>query len=264
MNYYLSAAMQSTIFFITQIMLILLVFGLISTLRYGLRYAYTRLSIPLDFQRKQLWIGGGGLLLWLGGLAILAGTGIFAELDRTPPLLFYVLLPPLLFFWGLLFWPPFRRLLKLIPKTWLFYAQTYRILTDLILWLGYLAYFVPKQLTFLWLNQDYTVGLTAIVAGMIFFGRGQNRKFEGIIWNVFGIILLFNQVFLGYISLPMPDPVMNTGIDSIFLTRFPFIWLWGFTIPLGFGLHVASLYQILFLNQPGRRRRFSLQRKPKK
>lgn len=263
MNPYLPPVMQTTIFFITQVMLIILVLGLISTLRFALRHAYSRLQVPISSQRRRLWVAGGGLLLWLSLLAVLAGTGWFGQLTHTPPLVFYVLFPPLLFFWGLLFWPPFRRILKVTPKSWLFYAQTYRILTDLILWLGYLAYFVPKQLTFLWLNQDYTVGLTAIVAGMVFFGHGQNRKFEGVIWNIFGSILLFNQVFLGYISLPMPDPVMNTGVDSIFLTRFPFIWLWGFTIPLGFGLHIASLYQILFLNGPKTRRGFSLQRPPK-
>jgi hypothetical protein len=253
--------MQKTIFFITQIMLILLVFGLISTLRFGLRHAFSQLKIPIRRQQYRLWMAAFILLIWLGTLAVLAAMGIFERLEQSPPFIFYALLPPLVLIWSLLFWPPSRRILAVIPKTWLFYVQSYRILTDLILWLGYLAYFVPKQLTFLWLNQDYTVGLTAIVAGMIFFGRGQNRRFEGIIWNIFGIILLFNQVFLGYLSLPMPDPVINTGIDSIFLTHFPFIWLWGFTIPLGFGFHLASLYQIIFLNRINKKRRFSLKRK---
>lgn len=256
--------MQKTIFFITQIMLILLVFGLISTLRFGLRHAFHQLKITTRRQQQSLWTTLIIILIWLGSLAVLAGGGLFEKLEQSsPPFILYALLPPLLSFWSLLFWPPFRRILGVIPKTWFFYVQSYRILTDLILWLGYLAFFVPKQLTFLWLNQDYTVGLTAIVAGMIFFGRGQNRRFEGIIWNIFGIILLFNQVFLGYLSLPMPEPVINTGIDSIFLTRFPFIWLWGFTIPLGFGFHLASLYQIIFLNQTNKKSRFSLQRKTK-
>lgn len=254
--------MQTTIFFLTQVILLLLVFGLISTLRYGLHYAYHQLNTPRSSQRKYLWLSGGILLVWLGLLGSLAASGWFAPLEQTPPLLFYSLLPPLLLTWGLLFWKPFQRILRIVPLSWLFYAQTYRILTDLMLWLGYLGGFVPKQLTFLWLNQDYTIGLTAIVAGMTFFGRGQNRKFEGIIWNIFGIILLCNQVFLGYLSLPMPDPILNTGTGSAFLTRFPFIWLWGFTIPLGLGLHLASLYQIIFMKRPKSRRSFSLQRKP--
>lgn len=253
--------MQSTIFVITQLMLILLVFGLLSTLRFGLRYALPRLDFSPG-QQKRLQ----GLLIlvpfcWLSALGILASIGWFAPLDQRPPRVLFAFLSPLLLGFALFGWPTYRRILGVLPKRWLFYAQTYRIFTDLILWLGYLALFVPKQLTFLWLNPDYTVGLTAIVAGMIFFGRGQKRKFEGILWNTFGIILLFNQVFLGYISLPMPDPIMNTGVDSSFLTRFPFIWLWGFTLPMGFGLHLASLYQIIFQDGSTKQGRFSLQRK---
>lgn len=253
--------MQTHIFTITQIILIVLVFGLLSTIRFGLHHAFDHLGIHKDKQRKYIWATVAGFGIWLGVLAILALSGLFIRLEQTPPKLLYALLPPVIFFWGLVFWPPFQRILAVTPKSWLFYAQTYRIFTDLLLWLGFLAYFVPRQLTFLWLNQDYTVGLTAIVAGLTFFGRGQNRKFEGILWNIFGVILLFNQILLGYLSLPLPDPIFNSGINSDFLAKFPFVWLWGFTIPFGFGLHISSLYQILFLKPKKPRRTFSLQRK---
>lgn len=260
-NPYLSTTMQTQIFTITQVMLIVLVFGLLSTLRFGLLRAFDRLEVKKALQKRYIGWTLAIFLIWLGILAGMAIDGRFSQLGHSPPRLLYVILPPLFCFWALIFWPPFQRILKVTPKSWLFYAQTYRIFTDLLLWLGFLAYFVPKQLTFLWLNQDYTVGLTAIVAGLIFFGRGQNRKFEGILWNIFGIILLFNQVFLGYLSLPMPEPIINSGIDSVFLTKFPFIWIWGFTIPFGFGLHLASLYQILFLKPKQHRRSFSLKRR---
>jgi hypothetical protein len=251
--------MNLAVYIIAKLMLLLLVFGLLSTMRFAIRQTFLRMQVPLAQQQKYLRWLLLGILLWLAFLAVLALSGLLSNFQSgSPPLLLYILFPPLIFSWGLLFWPPFQKFLKNVPKTWLFYGQTYRILTDVVLWLGFYGGFVPKQLTFLWLNQDYTVGLTAIVAGTIFFSKGQNRKFEATLWNVFGIILLFNQVFLGYISLPFSTPILDTGISSLFLTDFPFVWLWGFTIPFGFALHTASIFQIHTAGKATKRRKFSL------
>ncbi len=251
--------MNIAVYIVAKLMLLLLVFGLLSTMRYAVGHTLQKMQVPLDRQKKYLNGLTLGVLVWLAILAVLALSNVLTDFKTgTLPNLLFVLFPPILFCWGLLFWPPFQSFLKKMPKTWLFYGQTYRILTDLILWLGFYGGFVPKQLTFLWLNQDYTVGVTAIVAGTIFFTKGQNRKFEATLWNIFGIILLFNQVFLGYVSLPFAQPILDTGISSLFLTDFPFVWLWGFTIPFGFALHIASLYQIHFGGGPSNKRVFSL------
>lgn len=255
--------MNLAVYIVTKLMLLLLVFGLLSTIRYVVRHTLQVMHITLDRQKNILNGLTLGLLVWLALLAVLALSGFLIDFESGSrlPKLVYIIFPPLLFSWGLLFWRPFQGFLKKIPKTWLFYGHTYRILTDLILWLGFYGGFVPKQLTFLWLNQDYTVGVTAIAAGMLFFTKGQYRKFEATLWNVFGIILLFNQFFLGYVSLPFTRPILDTGISSLFLTDFPFVWLWGFTIPFGFMLHIASLYQIYFGGQAApKRREFSLNR----
>lgn len=251
--------MNLAVYIVAKLMLLLLVFGLLSTMRYAVQRTLQHVQISVDQQKNYLNVMILGVLIWLTLLAVLALSGTLNHFARGRlPNLVWLLLPPVLFSWGLLFWPSFRHFLKKIPKSWLLYGQTYRILTDIILWLGFYGGFVPKQLTFLWLNQDYTVGVTAVVAGMLFFGKGQNRKFEATLWNVFGIILLFNQVFLGYVSLPFDRPILDTGISSLFLTDFPFVWLWGFTIPFGFMLHIASLYQIHFSGSPTNRRQFSI------
>lgn len=256
---YIPSLMNLAVYIIAKLMLLLLVFGLLSTIRYAVKHTLQSMRVPSDRQKRYLSGLMLGLLTWLALLAVLALSGVLmqAPAGRLPNLVF-VIFPPILLAWGLLFWPPFQAFLKKMPKTWLLYGQTYRILTDLVLWLGFYGGFVPKQLTFLWLNQDYTVGVTAIMAGMLFFSKGQNRKFEATLWNIFGITLLFNQVFLGYVSLPFLRPILDTGISSLFLTDFPFVWLWGFTIPFGFALHISSLYQIHFTGGHTKRREFSL------
>ena len=255
--------MNLTVYILSKLIILLLVFGLVSSIRYGIQHGLHQMGYSVHKQKQLLQIMVLCFVVWLLILCLFFLSGVLQEFNRKPPLLLYLFFPPLLIFWGLLFLPRFQQLLKHIPKSWLFYAQSYRLLTDLCLWLGFAGGFVPKQLTFLWLNQDYTVGATAIIAGYTFFGKKRHRPIEGTIWNIFGLILLFNQVFLGYISLPFDPPILNTGISSIFLTDFPFIWIWGFSIPFGFGLHTASLYQIWFSGRFSQKRTFRLQRKVK-
>lgn len=255
--------MNIPVYIVTKIMVLLLTFGIVRMIRFGLfvglrRLRWTKARIKTFFTRFLI-----GLLIWLMVLALLSLSGLLSEFRTVPPPVFWVLLPPILGCWVLLFLPMTRRLLRKIPKAWLLYAQSFRLVMDLIFWLGFLGYFVPKQMTFLWLNQDYTVGLTAFVAGYAFFSKGRNRYLEGMLWNIFGMCLLFNQVFLGYVSLPFPRQIINSGVSSIFLSDFPFVWIWGLMIPFGFMLHAASIYQILLdrRSPPTPRRRFSLDRK---
>lgn len=255
--------MNVPVYILSKIIVLLLGFGVLSMLHFGLRYALIKLGWTLEPRQRFLQTVLLSVISWMLILAIFALSGYSLNLSQTPPLVFWVLIPPILFFWILLFLPAFQKILIQIPKPWLFYAQSFRLVLDLIFWLGFLGAFVPKQMTFLWLNFDYSVGVTAFFAGYTFFGQRRQRKLEGILWNVFGLFLLFNQVFLGYISLPFPKQVIDSGISSIFLTDFPFVWIWGLFIPFGFALHTSSLFQILYAPQKKSSRKFSLKRKPK-
>jgi len=254
--------MNVPVYILSKIIILLLGFGVLSMLHFGLRYALIQMNWPQAQRQRFLQTVLLSVVSWLLVLAIFALSGYSFNLDQAPPLIFWTLIPPILIFWILLFLPTFRRILIEIPKTWLFYAQSFRLVLDLIFWLGFLGAFVPRQMTFLWLNFDYTVGATALFAGYTFFGQRRQRKLEGVLWNVFGLFLLFNQVFLGYISLPFPKQVIDSGLSSIFLSDFPFVWIWGLFIPFGFALHTSSLFQIFYAPQKKAPRKFSLKKKP--
>ncbi len=253
--------MNIQVYVLTKVIMLFLVFGLLSTIWFAIRKIYYNRGLDQDTAQRVAGTVVIALLGWLAILALLSLDGLFRDFSTSPIYLFYALVPPMILAWLLLFWPPYQRLLKHMPKAWLFYGQAYRLLTDLFLVLGFFGGFVPQQLTLFWLNQDYTIGATAIIAGWVFFGKGRNRRIEAIIWNVFGLLLLFNQVILGYLSLPFAFPVTENEVTSIFLTDFPFVWMWGFTIPFGFALHTSSLYQILFAERQAARRIFSLGKK---
>ena len=116
---------------------------------------------------------------------------------------------------------------------------------EIFLWMGYLGSYVPPQMTFLWLNQDIIVGLTAPFAGWLFFGKHRYQKPEAIMWNVFGIALLLNVLSLGVFSSPSPFRVFLNEPSSVFVMQFPFVWIVSFIVPFALAMHLFSLRQLL-------------------
>ena len=117
---------------------------------------------------------------------------------------------------------------------------------ELFLWLGFLGGYVPIQMTFEWLNFDIIAGITAIMGGYVFFGKGRYHRFEAIIWNIFGIALLVNIIIISILSLPSPLRVFLEEPSNSFVADVPFIWIPGFIVPFAFAMHLFSLKQLIF------------------
>lgn len=236
--------MNNSLYIIGQLIILLLVFGLLSSLIFGLRHALTKMHIRPE-KRKQLtnYILAG-CLFWLSILAVLSFSGFFSNFESFPPKVLFAIIPPFALTIILLFSRLFRIILKAIPERWLIYIQSFRIFMELFLWMGFLGGFVPPQMTFEWLNYDIIVGLTAGMAGYVFFGRGRYRWPEAILWNVFGIVLLVNIVLISLLSAPTPFRVFLNEPANTFVAAFPFIWIPGFIVPFALAMHLFSLKQI--------------------
>lgn len=251
--------MQPSIYLTGQLVFILIVLGLLSMLLYGLRYALRGLRIGEKKRRTLIGFTMAGLGLWLAILGLMALSGFFASGKEMPLRLAVAILPPLIVVVVLLFSKKLRLVLLLIPSSWLIYAQSFRILTELAYWIGFRGGYVPPQMTFEWLNYDIIVGVTAPMAGYVFFGRGRFHRFQAVYWNVFGIALLLNTMVIAIFSMPSSFRVFMTHIDSSFLTQFPFIWIPGFVVPVAVALHLFSLKQLFITKRS--QRQFSLRRK---
>ncbi len=248
--------MQPEVYLIGQLIIILLSFGLLSILVFGLRQGLSRLQVREEEQRKLITFTISGLVIWLVILGLGAGMGFFKEYDAFPPRIFFAFLPPVLIAVILLFSTSFTAILRVLPMSWLFYVQSFRILMELFLWMGYRGGYVPPQMTFEWLNYDIIVGLTAPLAGMVFFRRGRYQRFEAIYWNVFGLALLLNVVVIAVLSSPTPWRVFMNEPANTFVAGFPFIWIPGFIVPFALAMHLFSLKQLFITSRP--RRVFSL------
>lgn len=221
---------------------ILLFTALLRGLRRGLQNARSG--------RRTLQVTGILLLLWLSVISVGAQVGFFGRFDTTPPRIMLVIAVPMVAIIALLFSKKFYAILLRIPPAWLFYLQSFRILMELILWIGYKGGFVPIQMTFEWLNFDIIVGLTAPMAGFTFFGRRRFLRFEGVIWNIFGLALLLNIVTIALLSAPVLFRVFFNEPANTFVAAWPFIWIPGFIVPTALALHLFSLRQLLSRKLP--------------
>lgn len=236
-----------SLFLSAQIILVLLTFCLLYFLIRGLKHAFSKLAFSQNKQRKLLYFTSAGLTCWLGILTALSFLGIFEDFSILPPRIFIATIPAIVFITSLLFSKAFFRVIAQIPPAWLIYIQSFRIVLELVLWMGLLAGFVPFQMTFEGLNFDIVVGITALMGGFVFFARGRFRQLEAFIWNLFGIMLLINIVTIAVLSTPSPFRVFFNEPANTFIAYFPFIWIPGFLVPFALAMHLFSLKQIFYL-----------------
>lgn len=235
-----------TLYLGTQILLVVLTFAMLSCIILGLRHALSRLQFPLLKKRKLLYFISFGLTCWLGILTALSFLGIFSDFNSLPPKILIAAFPPLLLIVYLFFSKDFFRVLACIPPAWLIYVQSFRIILEIILWMGLIAGFVPFQMTFEGLNFDIVAGISALMGGFVFFAGGRLRRLEATLWNVFGIILIINIVTIAVLSTPSPFRVFMNEPANTFIAYFPFIWIPGFLVPFALAMHLFSLKQLWY------------------
>jgi hypothetical protein len=237
--------MNSTIYILAQFLLIGVVLALIYFIYYGLNYCWTRIGITKNRKEALLKYIIIGILLWLAFLATLVRVRFFDDFSTLPPRIAIAVLPPFILTIYLMFSRSFaRKVLHFIPRKWLVLVQSFRIVVELILWLGLMGGFVPFQMTFVGFNFDIIVGITALLAGSAFFYKGRYRRIEVFIWNISGLALLLNIVVISILSTPSPLRIFMNEPANTFMAYFPFIWLPGFIIPFALAMHLFSIRQI--------------------
>ncbi len=237
--------MDKTLYLLFQVSIIVLVLGLLVLMYLGLRHGLRQLNSSEGQVKKYLYYVLVGTICWLLILAGLASLDFFTDFQQLPPRIFLAFVPPFMLMLCLVFSSKFTRLLQHIPPAWLIYIQSFRLLMELSLWLGFLAGAVPFQMTFEGFNFDIVTGVTALLAAPLFFGRGRFLFFETIIWNISGMLLLFNIVLISIISTPSPLRIFFNEPANTMIANFPFIWIPGFIVPFALAMHLFSIRQMI-------------------
>jgi hypothetical protein len=189
------------------------------------------------------------ILTWVCMLYVATFFGLVSDFSSMPPKFVMVVLIPMITILYFTFSKRTEKMLQLVPHSWLVNIQAFRILVELLLWWMFVEYLLPERMTFEGMNFDILAGLTAPIAVVIFFKKGNVNKTAGIVWNIFGLALLINIVSIAVLSLPTPFQVFTDQTSSAIVSVFPFVLLPGVLVPLAYTMHFLSLRKLISENK---------------
>lgn len=116
------------------------------------------------------------------------------------------------------------------PVAWLIGFQSFRIAVEILLHQGYLAGFVPPQMTWVGRNWDILTGLTAVPVAY-FAARQTLPRWAAVVWNLAGFALLINILAVGILSTPSSFRLFQNEPANLFIAQFPYVWLLTVLVP---------------------------------
>jgi hypothetical protein len=223
--------------------------GVVSLITLGIALASRRAGLPRKPATSSLF----GLMVWLGMTAALARGGLLSGSTALPPRWPLLPLTAITSFFILSRTSTFRRILDNVPPWQPVALQTFRVGVELAFWRLHAEGVAPVQVTFEGRNFDAIVGLTApVVAAGIAFGWFGPRL--TIVWNLFGLAMLFNTIGTVATSAPGPIHLNWPGEPFRAIATWPVIWIPTFLAPVAIFLHVVSIRQSFsrrLANKPG-------------
>jgi hypothetical protein len=135
-------------------------------------------------------------------------------------------------------------LVEVLPLRFLTLINMVRVPVELVLlWLSQSGD-VPRIMTFGGWNFDILSGLLAPIVYLISFRGSQINRGVLIAYNIAGLLLLANIVFIAIISLPSPIQQLAFEQPNRAVLFFPYIWLPAVVVPLVLFSHLASLWKL--------------------
>lgn len=236
-------------YFITQLGFILLTIACISIVLWGLNKVLIRDRTESN-KRKTILFGTAATIIgWAAISGTLAWLGFFSDFESMPPKLFINLFVPLAIILALVFSKKFSQFLQTVPPAWLLYIKGFRVFVEILLWMLFIDNLFPIHLTFEGRNWDVIAGITGPIFAYICFGNGRMNINLAIIYNFFGLALLFNIVAMAILSMPLPFRYFMNEPSNVIVATFPIIWLPGLLVPLAYSMHFFSLKQLFSMKK---------------
>ena len=208
----------------------------------------TLLSLWLFFKASNSKKTLIGIIIWMIVVGILGISGFYQKTGTLPPR-FTLLLGPAIVFVLLLFTnKKSRAFIDGLDLKWLTLLHIVRIPVEIVLYYVFLADLIPDLMTFEGNNYDILSGIsTPIIYYLVFIKKklGHNGL---LIWNAICLVLLINILTIAALSAQTPFQKMAFEQPNIGVTYFPFVWLPTVIVPLVLFSHLASIRQILFIN----------------
>jgi hypothetical protein len=185
------------------------------------------------------------LIGWMVVQSAAALTGFYTVTDTVPPRFILLIAPPAGLILYLFVTQRGRNFIDRFHPEKIITIHTVRIGVEVVLFLLAEVRIVPVLMTWKGRNFDILTGITAPLIG--YFGYTQ-RSFSPrflIIWNLAGLVLLFNVVFYGILSAPSPFQQFSFEQPNLLPLYFPFLFVPSLLVPVMLFAHLVSLRALL-------------------
>ncbi len=185
------------------------------------------------------------LIAWLVYVSLLSLAGVFRVGGLPPRIPLLLILPAFAFMTYFFRSQETKDLIAATPASWLVYAQSFRVVVELMLHALFLKGVLPKAGTYEGYNYELVIGITALAVGYWGYTRKALPKIALIIWNVSGLATLATIVFIMISHAYFPGIYSNPEkLNIADFGSFPYTLLAGFLMPLAVFMHVFSLKKL--------------------
>ena len=201
--------------------------------------------VEMSRLRKQITIFVSAIILWILYLYLLQLTDILSDSSLPPKMPILVIFPFVLISIFLYRKNKNNPVLAAMPKSWLVYIQTFRVVVELLILFTFIEGVMPISATFEGYNFDIFMGLTAPLVAYFLFSKGVKNVFLAKAYNLFGIAMILLVAVIIVTSFYQPQlwgSEVPLVADEFF--KFPYLLLAGFLAPMGILFHVMSIRQL--------------------
>ncbi len=177
------------------------------------------------------------VLGWIALTGALAHLNLLSDFSRTPSPVGWLILFIFVVSTTFVLCPFGADAARATPIAWLIGFQSFRIVVEILLHQGYLAGFVPPQMTWEGRNWDILTGLTAVPVAY-FAARQTLPRWAAVVWNLGGFALLINIMAVSMLSTPSPLRLFQNEPANTFIAQFPYIWLPTVLVPTAWVGHL--------------------------
>ncbi len=180
-------------------------------------------------------------IFWLSSIGILSFYGYFENTATTPPRFFFVLIGSI--FFSIYVLKTLKT--KKANTTMILLLHSLRLPIEICLLQLYFKNQIPKLMTFLGYNFDIFMGISALIILLSMYSKKPFHSNKILyFWNIIGIIFLSIIVLIAILSAPLPFQLFAFKQPNIALTKFPFVFLPAFIVPLIYTSHFLTLRRL--------------------
>lgn len=184
------------------------------------------------------------LLLWSTLWYIIAETGFFLETQAMPPRVIFMMGPVIIVIILAFVTKKGKAFIDCLDLRILTLLHIVRLPVEIVLMLLAIHRVIPELLTFEGRNFDIVMGLTALPMVWLIFTKKVSKKIL-LAWNILGVILLFNVVIHGVLSLPLPFQQFAFDQPNVAMLYAPYNLLPGVIVPIVMFSQFVAIRQLL-------------------